>query len=97
VATSSFFDQARTEVGGYFDQLITYFGTQTVGQITDPIPIGLLNQNDPRVRRALAADPDRKLFGIENIMAVVPSSASWLLEKVFIPLHLSKDARRWIQ
>lgn len=74
------YEQVRGEIDGFFDALVMQVGTQTVKDDSPPVPVA--PTNDPRVLRFAGSKPNPTLDGISDIMSVMPSSASWLLEKV---------------
>jgi len=63
-------------------------GTKTVKDVSPPIPLML--KGDPRVIRVYGAEKDPKVDSLTDMMSILPSSASWLLEKACIPRKLPR-------
>lgn len=80
MATDAAFDWARANIGGFFDKLIEELGTKTVKDVTPSVPIQ--QTTDPRVMRAYGTGKDVDIGNLTEMMSILPSSASWLLEKV---------------
>ncbi|RSH85330.1 hypothetical protein EHS25_004726 [Saitozyma podzolica] len=89
VATEDAFQKVRGEIEGFFDAMIAHFGTQTVSNFSPPVPVAIKAINDPRVRqlavlKGKAGDVDSAMSmdGLSDLLTLMPSSASWLLEKI---------------
>ena len=88
VVTKDAFEKVRGEIEGFFDGMAASLGSQTVGDVSAPVVISPAAKDDPRVRRLAALkesaglEGPMALSGISDLLTIMPSSCSWLLEKV---------------